>query len=62
MFGLQPIHIIAILVIALLIFGPKPIGNLIRSFRKAGDEFRNEVKSEDKNAKAKKDAGSKPNA
>jgi TatA/E family protein of Tat protein translocase len=60
MFGLQPIHLIAILVIALLIFGPKPISNLIRSFRKAGEEFHEEVKSEDKNGKASKEAGSKP--
>ena len=51
MFGLRPEHIIFILLIALLIFGTKPFANFLRSFRKAGDEFRAAVKDEDKSAK-----------
>ena len=59
MFGLQPLHIILILVIALLIFGTKPFANFLRSFRKAGDEFRTAVKDEDKAAKKSGGDGNK---
>jgi len=51
MFGLQPLHIILILAIALLIFGTKPFVNFIRSFRNAGEEFKTAVKDEDKAVK-----------
>ena len=44
--GLQPWHIVLIVLIALLIFGPKPISNFFRSFRKAGDEFRQAAKDD----------------
>lgn len=51
MFGLRPEHIIFILLIALLIFGTKPFANFLRSFRRAGDEFREAVKDKDDSAK-----------
>lgn len=41
MFGLQPIHIAAIVVVALLIFGPKQLPELGKSLGKAINEFRN---------------------
>lgn len=58
MFGLRPEHIIFILLIALLVFGTKPFANFLRSFRKAGDEFRAAAKSEDKSAANSANAGS----
>lgn len=46
MFGLQPTHLIIILIIAVLIFGPsrlpelgKALGKTIKEFRSAGDEL-----------------------
>lgn len=59
MLGLRPEHIIFILLIALLIFGTKPFANFLRSFRKAGDEFKNAIKDEDKSAKESGSTGSK---
>ena len=51
MFGLQPWHLIVILAVALLIFGPsrlpeigKAIGNSIREFRDATSVAQNEVR------------------
>jgi len=41
MLGLQPIHIIIIVVVALLIFGPKKLPEMGRSIGKAINEFRN---------------------
>ncbi len=40
MFGLQPIHIIVILVVALLIFGPSRLPEIGRAFGKSIAEFR----------------------
>ena len=54
--GLQPWHILLIVLIALLIFGPKPLSNLFRSFRKAGDEFRQAAKDEKEKSTTKDDA------
>jgi len=49
MFGLQPIHIVVIIVLALLIFGPKrlpdfgkSLGRSIREFRQASKEMAND--------------------
>ncbi|HKI57565.1 MAG TPA: twin-arginine translocase TatA/TatE family subunit [Trueperaceae bacterium] len=49
MFGLQPIHIVVIIVLALLIFGPKRLpdfgknlGRSIREFRQASKEMAND--------------------
>ena len=57
MLGLRPEHIIVILLIALLIFGTKPFANFIRSFRKAGDEFRAAVKREEDCARGQAQGG-----
>ena len=54
MFGLQPLHIVFIIVIALLIFGPSRFANIGRSFRKAISEARNAAK--DESAESKKPA------
>jgi sec-independent protein translocase protein TatA len=40
MFGIQPIHILIIIVVALLIFGPKKLPEMGRSIGKAFTEFR----------------------
>ena len=39
-FGIQPIHIIIILIVALLLFGPKRLPELGRSLGKGLNEFR----------------------
>jgi len=40
-FGIQPIHIVVIVLVALLIFGPKRLPEIGRSLGKALNEFRN---------------------
>ncbi len=40
MFGLQPVHLIIILFIALLVFGPSRLPDLGRAMRRTVDEFR----------------------
>jgi sec-independent protein translocase protein TatA len=40
-FGIQPIHIILIIIVALLLFGPKRLPEMGRSIGKAINEFRN---------------------
>jgi sec-independent protein translocase protein TatA len=40
-FGIQPIHIFLIIVVALLLFGPKKLPEMGRSVGKALNEFRN---------------------
>lgn len=40
MFGLRPEHVILILIVALLLFGPKQLPELGRSLGKAINEFR----------------------
>ncbi len=46
MFGLQPIHLILILIIALVIFGPSRLPDLGRSLGESINEFRNATKEE----------------
>jgi len=41
MFGLQPTHLILILIVALIIFGPQRLPELGRSLGKSINEFRN---------------------
>jgi len=43
-FGIQPIHILIIIVVALLIFGPKRLPDMGRSVGKALSEFRSGAK------------------
>ncbi|MDE3090945.1 MAG: twin-arginine translocase TatA/TatE family subunit [Chloroflexota bacterium] len=44
MFGLQPIHIVAIVVVALLIFGPSRLPEIGRAFGKTIREFQSATK------------------
>jgi sec-independent protein translocase protein TatA len=43
-FGIQPIHIVIIIVVALLIFGPKRLPEMGRNIGKAMSEFRKGAK------------------
>ncbi len=52
MFGLQPLHLLAIVVIALLVFGPGRFANLGRSIRKAFSEARSAAQEKSRNAPA----------
>jgi sec-independent protein translocase protein TatA len=45
MFGLQPIHILAIAVVALLIFGPSRLPEISRAFGRSIREFRDAASS-----------------
>lgn len=69
MFGLQPIHIVIIVVLAVLLFGPKKLpefgkslGRSIREFKSASkditDDFKSAVSEEGEDA-AKKEAAKK---
>jgi sec-independent protein translocase protein TatA len=40
-FGIQPIHIVVVIIVALLVFGPKRLPEMGRSIGKAINEFRN---------------------
>ncbi len=64
MFGLQPIHIVLIVLVAILIFGPKKLpefgknlGKSIREFKQASKEmsedFKSAVESKDEEPAAK---------
>ena len=44
MFGIQPIHIVVIVLVALLIFGPRKLPEMGRSIGKAISEFRNSTR------------------
>ncbi len=50
MFGLQPLHIIFIIVIALLIFGPSRFAGLGRGISKMFSEFRSASKDMPENS------------
>ncbi len=50
MFGLQPAHLILILFIALLVFGPSRLPDLGRAVRKTIDEFRSATQEPAKEA------------
>ena len=43
-FGIQPIHIFLIIIVALLLFGPKRLPEMGRNIGKAISEFRNGTK------------------
>ncbi len=45
MFGLQPLHLIIILVVALLIFGPQRLPEIGKAFGKSIAEFRDAMSS-----------------
>ncbi len=58
MFGLQPLHIVFILAIALLVFGPSRMTEIGRSLGSTVKEFRSAVKgpAEEKTDKSEVDA------
>ncbi len=58
MFGLQPIHLILILIIALIIFGPSRLPELGRSLGKSITEFKDATREITEPARAPEDAGS----
>lgn len=69
MFGLQPIHIVIIIVLALLIFGPKKLpefgkslGRSIREFKQASKEMANDFQegTSEKTEEPKAKANAKP--
>ena len=62
-FGIQPIHIIIILIVALLIFGPSRLPDLGRSLGKALNEFRQgtrEMTETFRDELGKTDSGNRP--
>jgi sec-independent protein translocase protein TatA len=67
MFGLRPEHIVLIVIVALLLFGPKQLpelgkslGKAINEFRNAGKETTDALKTElDKPSEAKKEEAPK---
>jgi TatA/E family protein of Tat protein translocase len=56
-FGIQPIHIVIIVVVALLIFGPKKLPEMGRGVGKAISEFRNGTKEMTDNLRTEVNAG-----
>jgi sec-independent protein translocase protein TatA len=56
-FGIQPIHIVIIIVVALLIFGPKKLPEMGWSVGKVINEFRNGTKEMTDNLRAEVNAG-----
>jgi sec-independent protein translocase protein TatA len=62
MFGLQPTHLIIILVVALLIFGPARLPEIGRAFGKTIREFQSATKevTESINAEIEKPAPAQP--
>ena len=57
-FGLQPIHIVFIFLVALLLFGPKRLPEMGRSIGKALNEFRNGAREVTESLRA--EAGGSP--
>jgi sec-independent protein translocase protein TatA len=56
-FGIQPIHIVIIVVVALLIFGPNKLPEMGRSIGKTINEFRNGTKEMTDGLRAEVNAG-----
>ena len=53
MFGLQPAHVLIILVIALFFFAPSRLPELVRAIGKSIREFRGSIKESGDDASAK---------
>jgi sec-independent protein translocase protein TatA len=58
--GIQPIHIVIIIVVALLIFGPKRLPDMGRSIGKALSEFRSGAKEMTNGFREEVNQGSSP--
>jgi Sec-independent protein translocase protein TatA len=52
MIGLQPGHIVVIVLIAVLIFAPTRLYKLVRGFKSMFAQFRGEVSNQEKNKNA----------
>jgi Sec-independent protein translocase protein TatA len=52
MMGLQPAHIVIIVLIAILLFAPTRINQLVRGFKSMFTQFRGEVSNKEKNKNA----------
>jgi len=59
-FGIQPIHILIIVIVALLIFGPKKLPEMGRNIGKALSEFRNASKEMTDNFREGMNQGTTP--
>ena len=60
--GIQPIHIVVILVVALLVFGPKRLPEMGRSVGKALNEFRNGTREVTDSLRAEVNGSPEPGA
>jgi len=60
MFGIGPIELIVVLVVALLIFGPKRLPDVGRSLGRGMREFKESVTGADRDALANADAPDAP--
>ncbi len=62
MIGLQPIHILLIVLVALILFAPGRVPLVIRGAKKMVSEFKREVSAKDKVPTVVSDIDKKPHA
>ncbi|MCW5851241.1 MAG: twin-arginine translocase TatA/TatE family subunit [Anaerolineae bacterium] len=62
MYGLQPAHLLIIVIVAIIFFAPSRLPQLVRGFGRMFAEFREGVKEEPKLDKPKSETHSESNA